>query len=462
MTLAILLAIATCWGFWMWKRPLQAFAALPFVLPTYVIRASIGPLPTTLLELIILATVAAWLIKEIGDLGSESGKTKKVLTRISNLWPLISPWKWPIGLWLLAGLIGIFVSPNHISALGLYRAYFIEPILIFIIGLDLLKQRETEGQHMALSLRASMAWVVILLGIYAIIQMLTGWGIPDPWNFIPGRRAVGPFPFPNALALFVTPIAALCFNEFIRSFEARDASITMRDASMTGATRGVAPTVALMGFVAGLVCNVLAASDGGLIALGAAAFVAMLLSKKTRLLAIGLAVAGTIFIASVAPLREKVTTVLMFREWSAKVRIVMWQETLLMLKDHKIFGAGLGGYPFVIRVYHKSGNWMEVFQYPHNVFLNLWSETGLLGLGAFGWILVGWGLGTMDRGREKKEMQTRLPHVLRPTSYTLPIIIAILVHGLVDVPYFKNDLAVLFWLLILTTITTLNKTTDRV
>jgi hypothetical protein len=30
----------------------------------------------------------------------------------------------------------------------------------------------------------------------------------------------------------------------------------------------------------------------------------------------------------------------------------------------------------------------------------------------------------------------------------LPVIIAILVHGLVDVPYFKNDLAVLFWMLI--------------
>ena len=53
----------------------------------------------------------------------------------------------------------------------------------------------------------------------------------------------------------------------------------------------------------------------------------------------------------------------------------------------------------------------------------------------FGWILWKWVMG--EKGSH---------------PYALPIITAILIHGLVDVPYFKNDLAILFWLLILVSI----------
>ncbi len=47
-------------------------------------------------------------------------------------------------------------------------------------------------------------------------------------------------------------------------------------------------------------------------------------------------------------------------------------------------------------------------------------------------------------------------------SLALPIITAIIIHGLVDVPYFKNDLAIAFWLFILiTTPIYATKKTDR-
>ncbi len=438
MTL-ILIVIAAAWGVWMWKRPALAFSFLPLVLPTYVIRTNIGPLPTTLLELIILATVIGW----IWGAGRGARGAAGITSQLKDAWETFRPWRWVAGLWIISGFIGVFVASDHLGALGLYRAYFIEPLAIFFIGLHI---RNTEFRIQNAESRApachrlreamagrprsaprapllasSLALIAIILGLYVIVQILTGWGIPDPWNAMPGRRAVGPFPFPNALALFVTPIAAFLFADLVRGWKKK------------GELRPwlISPWLSIPGYLLSLVSIILAQSDGGLIAIGAASLLVLLLNKRTRMIGFGLAIAGTILVSCIAPLRERATTVLLFREWSSKVRIVMWQETIQMLKDRPIFGAGLGGYPSAIAPYHKA-TWMEIFQYPHNILLNLWSETGLLGLFVFGWILWKWVTG--EKGS-------------RP--YALPIITALLVHGLVDVPYFKNDLAVLFWLLVL-------------
>lgn len=411
MPLLLLIAIAAAWGTWMRKRPALAFSFLPFALPTYVIRTNIGPLPTTLLELIVIATVIGWTLQ-----------TNGIASQLKDAWEAFRPWRWVAGLWIISGFIGIFISPNHIAALGLYRAYFIEPLLIFFIGLHHLR---TYGPtDLRTRLAANFSIVAIILGIWSIVQILTGWGIPDPWNTMPGRRVVGPFPFPNALALFVTPIAAFLFADLVRGWKKK------------GEFRPwlISPWLSIPGYFLSLVSIVLAQSDGGLIAIGAASLLVLLLNKRARMIGFGLAIAGMILVASIAPLRERATTVLLFREWSSKVRIVMWQETIQMLKDRPIFGAGLGAYPSAIASYHKA-TWMEIFQYPHNILLNLWSETGLLGLFVFGWILWKWVMG--EKGSH---------------PYALPIITAILIHGLVDVPYFKNDLAILFWLLILVSI----------
>jgi O-antigen ligase len=140
---------------------------------------------------------------------------------------------------------------------------------------------------------------------------------------------------------------------------------------------------------------------------------------------------GSIVIFAIPSLRRVAEDQLLFKKWSGQVRLVMWKETQTMLADHPVFGAGLGNYPTAIVPYHNA-TWMEIFQYPHNILLNLWSETGLLGVVAFGWILWTW----WRQGRVT----------------TLPVMTALLVHGLVDVPYFKNDLAVTFWILIILTI----------
>jgi O-antigen ligase len=74
--------------------------------------------------------------------------------------------------------------------------------------------------------------------------------------------------------------------------------------------------------------------------------------------------------------------------------------------------------------------------YPHNILLNFWTETGLLGLGALVWLAIEW----MRRTAASLSLRGR-----RRVYYLglAAASVTILVHGLIDVPFFKNDLAIL-------------------
>ena len=81
---------------------------------------------------------------------------------------------------------------------------------------------------------------------------------------------------------------------------------------------------------------------------------------------------------------------------------------------------------------------LEPLLYPHNIIFNFWLEIGLAGLVAFGWLVVIFFKVGFQRGVTKDWL----------TLGIMAAMVTIIVHGLVDVPYFKNDLAVLFWVMV--------------
>jgi O-antigen ligase len=457
MPAPIAILIFAAWFAFAWLKPAKAFSFLPFALPFYLVRLSIGPLPTTALEMIVLATIMGTIFS-FGTKQSNN-QTIKQSNRIVRLFDCLianssfRPWRYPLLAWLIAGVISVVAAPDHLAALGLYRAYFVEPILLFFVGICL---RNSKFEILN-SLKRNLFLLTILFGLWAIFQYLTGIGLPAEYAPVAIRRAVGPFPYPNALALFVVPITALALADRIAAFGRvkRDSiwHLAFGQNEPPNAKRqtpnAIPSWLGWTAIAAGITATILAKSDGGLIALIAAAFVALLMNKRTRIFAIIAAAVGVIAIFAVPQIKTPVMNQILFKEWSGKVRVIMWKETVSMLKDRPILGAGLSAYPAAIAPYHKA-TWMEVFQYPHNILLNLWSETGTLGVVAFGWMLVTWVRMSV------RPYVRRTDSVIRTYGHTdlrtsLPVITAILVHGLVDVPYFKNDLAILFFLLILVT-----------
>ena len=123
-------------------------------------------------------------------------------------------------------------------------------------------------------------------------------------------------------------------------------------------------------------------------------------------------------------------------------RVRLWKATFRLLQDHPIFGTGLSGFARSIDPYRSVSGYTDNLIYPHNILLNFWTETGLLGLAAFAWIFAG-AAQVAWRG-----WRAGIPS-WRPLQLgVLLALMGIIVHGLVDVPYFKNDLSLEFWVLL--------------
>ena len=124
---------------------------------------------------------------------------------------------------------------------------------------------------------------------------------------------------------------------------------------------------------------------------------------------------------------------ILLQDLSGQIRRQMWQETENFLFDYPIFGAGLSSYQEKIKAYHKF-DYIEIFLYPHNIFMNFWVCFGVFGLIGFLWVSV--------------LLILKLTKNLNKNNFIILItFLAIIIQGIVEVPYFKNDLAIVWWLI---------------
>lgn len=123
-------------------------------------------------------------------------------------------------------------------------------------------------------------------------------------------------------------------------------------------------------------------------------------------------------------------------------RLMIWQSSWKMLTIHPILGIGPGNFQNTYLEYQKYfPPYLEwAVPHPHNLYLAFWLQTGIIGLIAFISLVVFWirnAMKALGRSKEKTLLQWTL----------IGIMITILLIGLLDTPYWKNDLAYSFWLL---------------
>jgi putative inorganic carbon (HCO3(-)) transporter len=392
-----------------WILTLAAIAAMPL----FVIRYSLFGLPTTLLEVLILAATVITLIAY-----------RRSLRPLPTLAALGA-------LWIIVGLVSALNAPDSWAGLGLWRAYFVEPILlVWCIW------QQIDSPRRIRQIIGTLIGVGTIVGLYAIFQWFTGYGIPNPWQEESVRRVTAWLGYPNAVALLLAPVVSMAVG----------LALCLRTKNKEQRTK----TYQFLCWMAGIVMILavfFARSEGGLIGIGAGLVtVGLLLSKYTRKITLALLVAGVIVVAAVPALRSyAVHTVTLndcptLYECSLTLRRTQWADTMTMLKDGRLlYGAGLGGYQEAMLPYHNHPG-IEIYLYPHNVFLNFWVELGIAGLILFLVIIAAFW--------RSVAAALRTPYRAIAVG-AAGAMVTLLVHGLVDVPYFKNDLAVLFWLIVL-------------
>lgn len=191
ITVLFLIYVVLCW-----KRLDWGLAVLVCCLPIYLVRFKIGWLPSTLLEVMAWFLVLVYIIKIISG-----GEWKKSLARLKKL---LKKWWVPILLFLVAATISVFVSEDLRHAAGRWKAYFLEPILVFLIFLDVIRSKKQVKMILwALGLSAG------LISLSAILQYIFGINIPAAYGAPNLKRAVSFYGYPNAVGLYVAPIVTL-------------------------------------------------------------------------------------------------------------------------------------------------------------------------------------------------------------------------------------------------------------
>jgi O-antigen ligase len=363
-------------------------------LPLYVVRWKYGPISTTLLELLVLATIALYLL----------GRRHEGAFRLNR-----TPYDLPIVLLLIAGAMAVFVPPDRWHALGLYRAYFLEPIAIFYIAIDLLR---APGQ-----VRRLLVGLGVGSSIFAALNVVAFFVSLVQGTFVLGSPPTALYTSSPEVAMYLEPPFALAAGLVMFAAERRDRLMS----------------VAWMAFLAPALALTL--SRGAYFAIAVLAVVAIATSRKRLWLAAGTALVVIVLLQVPLVSRRFAGQFNLFdSQTTVRGRLSIFTDTLSMLRDHPIFGNGLGGYHYLFR-----GTILEI--YPHDVWLTFWVEVGILGMVAFAIIFFG----LLFRGWRA---YSRAGGFYRALLWGVSGSLVLWgVHGLVDSPYWKNDMSIEFWIL---------------
>lgn len=403
------------------------FALTLVLAPTYAIRFGFFGLPTNMLMVwifLVWVVFAVWIVCR----HRVSNFFNWLYSEVPTSYFLLPTF------FLIAGVASLFVGGFSEEKLGQFVVLFLQPIGTFFIGryVFIHDSRLQTGNWLV---RAALFFVG-LSGLYAILQYFTLIGVPVAWwgNAQEPKRAVAFFLHPNFYALFVTQLLAFLVPIIALRLQGRGESIKQKPSviSLYPLPSTLYPLVA---WSLGAIGLLLSLSRGGWLGLIAAIGVYVLivgnrahLKRAAVLFAIAL-----IVVLAIPNFRYRV--LLPFRgEKSSVARFSLWNTGWKMVKDDPISGKGLLGFSNNWYAYNTDPG-LEHYPAPHNIVLNFWVDTGIFGLISF------FGLVVLAVVRGIKE---------RSNAYKLGLLlagVALVVHGLVDIPYFKNDLALVFWLL---------------
>ncbi|MBF0386318.1 MAG: O-antigen ligase family protein [Candidatus Omnitrophica bacterium] len=124
-----------------------------------------------------------------------------------------------------------------------------------------------------------------------------------------------------------------------------------------------------------------------------------------------------------------------FGVFNGNGRLVFWRDALKVIADNPIFGTGLNSYTMVIKKYVPM--WAI---YPHNCYLQMGAELGLVGLALFLWFMIALMIKMSSGiGRLPKE----------PERWLLTAFFAgwcgFLVHSGLDTSLYSSQLTAIFW-----------------
>jgi putative inorganic carbon (hco3(-)) transporter len=394
-----------------YRRPRLGLAAILATLPTYFHTPDLAGLSLSLPEVALLLTTVGIALRV-----AVRGDVRPSPTRFDG---------W-IALLLAAALLSLLPTEYPKLSLRLLRTLLLEPLLFYYLVVSVCSD-----------LRALRPLVVGFLGAAAVVAALAVGQIALNAQTVEVegvRRALGPFPSPNHLGLYL----------------GRALPFAVAGALWSRRWRGLC--LALSALLAAALA--LTFSVGAWLGTATSLLVLAALAGRRALLALTLAGGALAVLAFVALSRlgvERVIGQATLGGTTAISRRLIWTAALAMLRDHPILGIGLDNFLYRYQLeYMLPEAWAEPnISHPHNWVLQFWLELGLPGLLAVLGLLAAFFWCAVRLLRREPLPGVPLSSRLCPRSPLLVGALASLagwlVHGAVDNSYFLVDQAYLFW-----------------
>jgi putative inorganic carbon (hco3(-)) transporter len=359
-------------------------------LPFYLVKLAFFGIPSNVLEVIQVVIILWWLFGK----NHQKPETREAFRKYGKYIIAAS-------LILFGLLSSTIINGNYRVGAGIIKSWFLLPLFFSFIALNVINKEKMK--NILLAIYFSSAAVSFIALAYYFLGRLTYDG-----------RLEAFFNSPNYLAMFLAPgiiIGLLFFNENRKVY-------------------GISLWAILLVFY-------LTFSYAAWLSVIGAIPLALLLARKP----IKKIVVGVIVILAALLFFQLGT-----KKWSAlsnlegrssfSSHLMIWETAGKLAKDNPFWGIGPGNFQSKYLEYQKFfPPYLEwAVPHPHNLFLAFFLYSGLTGIVGLVALVFFWFRDVLEKENSKAK------------SIFLAIMVYILLHGLVDTTYFKNDLAILFWL----------------
>lgn len=384
----------------------------PFLYPAYFLRFTVAGIPFTVTEIFIYVLFVLWVVELIRD--------RKII-----IWDKRTRHYWyAVFLLFIGATLGVLYAPDFLqlpsgeilnakrATLGIWKGWVVAPMLYFAVLTQVLKSQKDVEKILRLFVYSAVLVSVMAYGLGLFSEGVT-------IDF----RLRGFYESANYLALYLVP-AVLINIYFVLKRQSPPASQDVINISTLVIlvyslffTQSYAGIIGVFGAL-------------GLFVLYLAIKVPKFRKKAIGAILLLMAIFITIILTQLNAPKFKQFLDCKNRS-STSVRLEIYQTSWDLVKKHPVIGHGPGLFQANYQI--QAPETLERaplewnMPHPHNIFLGFWMNAGLLGLIAFLALLI---------------------FVHRPFTYPLIALWGTVIHGLFDMPFWKNDLAMIFWLLI--------------
>ena len=209
---------------------------------------------------------------------------------------------------------------------------------------------------------------------------------------------------------------------------------------------GLLRTMTLSSLAAQFCGLVLTYSRGAWLASGVSLFGLTLMESRLRKAVFTLGLTALIAFATIAPLRDRLLSVLKpTNDVAIEGRLRFMTNALTVGLDRPLFGAGYGRDRLRegVRTDIPSAEQFGFIPHSHNVYTELLAETGCIGLGAFLWLILSNMTRLIRKAQNESSPSDRIRYFCLAAS-----LIAFLVGGLGDVPFYNHETRIFFFTLL--------------